>query len=168
MLDDLGLGAAIQWHVNDFQKRTGIRCGVRISLNSDGPDRERSTTLFRILQEALTNVLRHAEATKVTVCLTESADGFELQVSDNGRGITREEIVGRRSLGLLGMRERAGFWGGVVEIEGFPQSGSTLHVTIPREPAANSVMGKRGAESRTEEPGFSRRELGMQQTIDAA
>lgn len=134
ILDDLGLGAAIQWHVGDFQKRTGIRCDVHIGMNSYGPDRERSTALFRTLQEALTNVLRHAEATKVSVRLTETAGAYVLQVNDNGRGITRGEISGRRSLGLLGIRERAGFWGGIVEIEGFPRRGTTLQVTIPCEP----------------------------------
>jgi signal transduction histidine kinase len=140
MLDDLGLVAAIQWHVKDFQKRTGIRCDVRIGLSNDGPDRERSTAFFRILQEALTNVLRHAEATRVSVRLTETAEGFMLQVSDNGRGITRDEIKARRSLGLLGMRERAGYWGGTVQIEGFPQRGTMLQVTIPREQELRPVM----------------------------
>jgi PAS domain S-box-containing protein len=140
MLDDLGLAAAMQWHIRDFQKRTGIRCDVRIGLNDDGPDRERSTALFRILQETLTNVLRHAEATRVNVRLSETADEFILQVSDNGRGITRGEITDRRSLGLLGMRERTGYWGGVVEIKGFPRRGTTVNVTIPREPVSRPVL----------------------------
>jgi PAS domain S-box-containing protein len=154
MLDELGLASAIQWHVRDFQKRTNIRCDVRIGLKSEGPDRERSTTLFRILQEMLTNVLRHAEATRVTVRLTETAEGFVLLVSDNGRGITQKEITDRFSLGLLGMRERAEFWGGMVEIKGFSQRGTTLEVTIPREREPKPVLSlwRSGTESRSQEP----------------
>ncbi len=171
MLDDLGLAAAIQWHVGDFQKRTGIRCDIRIGLKGEGPDRERSTALFRILQETLTNVLRHAEATRVSVRLSENAEGFVLQVSDNGRGITREEIAGRRSLGLLGMRERAGFWGGSVEIEGFARRGTTVKVVIPREveqQPALSLWKASKAESRIQEPGAGSEKAELQKSTDAA
>ncbi len=166
MLDDLGLAAAIQWHCGEFQKRTGIRCDIRIGLKGDGPDRERSTALFRILQETLTNVLRHAEATRVSVRLSENAEGFTLQVSDNGRGITRGEINGQRSLGLLGMRERAGFLGGTVEIEGYAQRGTTVKVSLPREPEARPVLSLRKAASDSLEPGTGG--LKAERSTDAA
>ncbi len=134
MLDDLGLSAAIQWQVREFEKRTGIACEIRLSLDGEGPDRNRSTDLFRILQEALTNILRHAQATRVVVHLRETEDRFILQVSDNGQGITRQKIADGTSLGLLGIRERAANWGGKVEIRGLPQRGTSLKVSLPWRP----------------------------------
>ncbi|MBE0598418.1 MAG: PAS domain S-box protein [Desulfuromonadales bacterium] len=139
MLDDLGLAAAMQWQVRQFEKRTGIDCRLRIDLGSEEPDRDRSTALFRILQETLTNVMRHAQATRVSVQLTETDERYLLQVSDNGRGITREEIGDGHSLGLLGIRERAGFWGGKVEMRGMRQRGTTVRVGIPRLSASPSM-----------------------------
>src|SRR6266481_3895660 len=108
VLDHLGLSAALEWQANEFQNRTGIRCDVQANLREAMLDQNLSTTFFRIFQETLTNVIRHAGATHVTVTLKQSSGQITLQVSDNGRGITPTEISNPTSMGLLGMRERAG------------------------------------------------------------
>jgi len=141
ILDDLGLTAAIEWQTQEFQTRTGIRCEfvVKQGNGMDGmEDPEKRTALFRILQETLTNVARHAHATEVVVALQEDSTAYELCVKDNGRGITDAEIAGRKSLGLLGIRERARLLGGEVHIIGRPGSGIAISVRIPlqRLPAA--------------------------------
>jgi signal transduction histidine kinase len=131
ILDDLGLAAAIEWQAEEFQNRTGIECEI-----SPGPEelvlnRDQSTTLFRIFQETLTNVIRHARATKVEVRLKEQNDSIVLQVKDNGRGITEAEISNSKSFGLIGMRERVDFIGGEVKIAGSPGEGTRITVTLP-------------------------------------
>jgi len=133
MLDDLGLAAAIEWQAEEFQKRTGIESEV--SLGSEEPvlNRDQSTTLFRIFQETLTNVIRHARATKVEVRLEEQDGRIVLEVTDNGRGITQEEISDPKSFGLIGMRERVEFIDGEVTIVGSPGKGTRITVTLPLE-----------------------------------
>jgi signal transduction histidine kinase len=131
ILDDLGLAEAIEWQAQQFQARTGIAC--RCQLDQPGSqlgDRE-STAVFRIFQEALTNILRHAQATQVTVEMSAENGGFSLTVSDNGRGITEDEKLSRSSLGILGMQERAHLIGGRVDIDGEKEAGTRLHVCIP-------------------------------------
>ena len=129
MLDDLGLVPAIEWQARDFQERTGIQCEF-ISENIN-LDQERSTSIFRIFQEILTNVARHAKATRVNMRLKEDTDKIILEVEDNGRGVTEKEIHNPRSLGLLGMRERALLFGGEVNIRGRQGKGTTVTVCIP-------------------------------------
>ena len=131
LLDDLGLAAAIEWQAKDFQKRSGILCDL--TLPDDDPDlsRDQATAIFRIFQEILTNVARHAQATKVWVHLGEEQDGIVLEVEDNGVGISPTQLAERRSLGLLGMRERAGAFGGAVEIVGSKGQGTTVIVQMP-------------------------------------
>ncbi len=102
MLDDLGLTAAMEWQARDFQERTGIQC--KFVSDDINLDQECSTGLFRIFQEIMTNVARHAKATRVSIRLKEDTDKIILEVEDNGSGITEEEISNPRSLGLLGMR----------------------------------------------------------------
>jgi signal transduction histidine kinase len=131
VLDELGLVAAVEWCVEEFQKRTGIACSLHSNLGAAAPDRERSTALFRILQEALTNIMRHSGATRVEVRLEERKNGIRLEVADNGRGIPLERVSDSRSLGLLGMRERARSLGGEVSIRGAPDRGTTVEVTVP-------------------------------------
>ena len=131
VLDDLGLTAATEWQAQDFQDRTGIQCEFSSNLREIDLDRDRSTTVFRILQETLTNVARHASATRVNICLNEEAASLVLIVEDNGRGITEREISDPKSLGLLGMRERALVFGGEVEISGAPGKGTTVTLRIP-------------------------------------
>ena len=131
MLDDLGLIAAIEWHVQQFQSRTGIPCDCETTLDAADLDRERATAVFRICQEILTNVLRHAHATYVHVQIRREAGSFVLDVKDNGRGITEDEQLGGRSLGLLGMRERALLVGGDVAIRGSEGKGTNVVVRVP-------------------------------------
>ncbi len=111
LLDDFGLPEAIEWQAIEFEKRTGIQCDIDFGKNYLVLDKDRSTTLFRIFQETLTNVTRHAKADKINISLTESNGDVTLQIRDNGIGISKKQISNLRSLGLLGIRERALVWG---------------------------------------------------------
>ena len=133
MLDHLGLTAAIGWQAEEFQKRTGIHCHVRFAPEEIVLDPDLTTALFRIFQETLTNVSRHAEASRVNVNLRATDREIQLTVKDNGRGITREQMNKPNSFGLLGIRERAEYWRGEVTIKGKPGGGTTVSVTIPLE-----------------------------------
>ena len=130
-LDDLGLTAAIEWQARQFQERTGITVQCDCTLENFDLSREQSTAVFRIFQEALTNVLRHAQATRVNVQMMEEDRGFILTVSDNGRGIRDDQISGQRTLGLLGMRERAYLIEGTIDITGSNGKGTVVTVRIP-------------------------------------
>ncbi len=132
VLDDLGLVAAIEWQCRDFQRRTGIVCHCTVSHEDLRVDPEQATAVFRICQEALTNVTRHAQATEVHVCLEDQGVGLVLRVRDNGRGIPSDRLADARSFGLLGMRERAGLLGGDVQIETQEGNGTTIAVQLPR------------------------------------
>src|SRR5256885_8876344 len=132
VLDELGLRAAIEWEAREFAARTGIDCRLQLPDGQPGLDASRGTAVFRILQEALTNVARHAAATQVLVRLSFTPKALELTVQDNARGIRDGALHDPRSLGLLGMRERAGNFSGNVTIAGSPATGSTLTVTMPR------------------------------------
>ena len=131
VLDDLGLAAAIEWQARQFQTRTGIICHCEGSVENLDLDREQSTAIFRILQEALTNILRHAQATRVDIAIKEEASDIVLTVSDNGRGITADERSRLQSLGLLGMRERAYLVGGEIDIIGVDAQGTVVTVRVP-------------------------------------
>jgi len=131
ILDDLGLLEAIEWQTQQFQGRTGIQCHCDCALHSIPLGDQQSTAVFRIVQEALTNILRHAQATSVGVAMKEEDETFILTVTDNGRGITQSETVSRNSLGLLGMQERAHLIGGRVDIAGLKGTGTTLRVRVP-------------------------------------
>lgn len=131
VLDDLGLTAAIEWQVQEFQSRTQLRCSLTVRPEEILLDPDRSTTIFRIFQETLTNIVRHANADEVTILLEKNEDCLILEVKDNGRGITQSQITNSKSLGLLGIRERALLWGGTVQISGLPGKGTTITVQIP-------------------------------------
>jgi signal transduction histidine kinase len=133
MLDDLGLAASIEWQARDFEKRTGIKCSVRGSVPAENLSlpRAQSLAVFRIFQEALTNVARHANAQHIEVKLVATPEELTLQVHDDGRGIQTREIAGRNSLGLLGMRERAKGLGGTFDIHRAAEGGTTITVSIP-------------------------------------
>jgi PAS domain S-box-containing protein len=131
ILDDLGILAALEWQLNDFHKHTGIRCEWISSLEEIHLDEQETTALFRIFQETLTNIARHADATGVRVHLRKKANTCVLDVEDNGRGITKNNIDDKRSLGLLGMRERTLAFGGRIEVKGQPGRGTTVTVEIP-------------------------------------
>ncbi len=131
LLDDLGLVAAIEWQAEEFQNRTGIRCTLTVDPENITADDRRSTALFRIFQETLTNVARHAQATRVHVSLQEKDGDLELRVRDNGIGITKEQISNPASFGLIGIKERVHSWGGKVTISGRPGKGTTVVAKMP-------------------------------------
>ncbi len=134
MLDDLGLAASIEWLARDFEKRMGIVCAVSVSSPDLPLARAPSLALFRIFQETLTNVARHAGAQLIEVRLNVTPATVTLQVHDDGRGIQADEIAGLHSLGLLGMRERAQRLGGTFDIHGVPGDGTIVTVSIPLKP----------------------------------
>jgi PAS domain S-box-containing protein len=130
VLDDLGLIDALEWYIADFEKRTGITCIFkhRKGTNVDGIG---ATAAYRIVQEALTNVTRHAAATQVKVSLQPEKESLILAVVDNGRGFNLQEIGASECLGLAGMRERAGLLGGSLEIKSRPGQGTKVYFTLP-------------------------------------
>jgi PAS domain S-box-containing protein len=134
VLDQLGLLPAIEWQAGDFQAKTGITCTLNFYLRAVALPIERSTGVFRIFQEILTNVARHAGASHVDISVQEHKGHLLLSVIDNGRGITEEEVSGSKSLGLLGMRERALLLGGETKIERNPDRGTTVKLRIPMDP----------------------------------
>ena len=127
---DLGLAAAVEWQVQEFQARSGIQCRVRL-LTREVFAPDVSTGLFRIFQETLTNVARHAKATRVVVVLQKQRDRVVLQIRDNGRGFAQADPSLSKSLGLLGMRERAAILGGRVNVSSAPGKGTTVTAWIP-------------------------------------
>jgi two-component system sensor histidine kinase UhpB len=131
ILDDLGLIAAIEWQSHEFELRTGIQCSVHTDLTETMWPQDFSTVFFRIFQETLTNIIRHAQAKQVKVELAQEAGRLILTIHDNGRGITAAEAASSRSIGLVGMRERAALLGGEVEFLGLPGKGTTVSVRIP-------------------------------------
>ena len=131
LLDDLGLPAAIDWQAADFQKRSGIRCHTHIDCPTDLIDRDLATAVFRIFQEILTNIARHAKASQCRVRLGVNEKELSLDVTDNGVGITQWQVEAPRSFGMIGMRERANLWGGTVHVRNAKPSGTTVKVLIP-------------------------------------
>ena len=135
VLDDLGLPAALESQAQEFESRTGIRCSVTFPQEPLPLDADRSTAIFRIFQESLTNVARHAHATRVEAHLERAKDRIIFQVFDNGSGFDPAEAKQRKSLGLVGMQERALLLNGDLKIEGLPGAGTTLTLTIPLFPS---------------------------------
>jgi len=131
VLDDLGLAAAMEWQADEFQKRTGLRCRLTLPRYRLGLPSEHATCLFRIFQESLTNVARHARATEVRARLRVAGRRLVLCVCDNGVGMTREQAGGPGSLGLAGIRERALQCGGRVRVSGTPGQGTTVLMRMP-------------------------------------
>ncbi len=131
LLDDLGLSAALEWQAREFEQRAGVQCSIRSEPDDIILDQARSTALFRIFQETLTNVARHAGATRVNVVLRNFAGTVEMTVSDDGRGITLEQVSEGRSLGIVGMRERVRSLGGQLEITGRQGRGTVVRMSIP-------------------------------------
>jgi PAS domain S-box-containing protein len=131
VLDDLGLVAAIEWQAQQFQRRTGVKVHWETEVETVSVSRDAATAVFRIFQEVLTNVLRHSSALNVFVKLKQVDHKLQLEVIDDGRGITDAETKNTASLGLLGMKERALLVGGSVSITGICEKGTTVVVTIP-------------------------------------
>ncbi len=135
MLDDLGLVPAIEWQAQEFQKRTAIDCVINLDGEPMDLDSERSTAVFRVFQEALTNVARHARASRVTISLKKAAGKLELRVGDDGIGIPEEALSASDSLGLMGMRERLLPLGGELRISRGSEKGTKLFVSVPLKDA---------------------------------
>jgi signal transduction histidine kinase len=131
LLDDLGLPAAIEWQAEDFRKRFNVPCQIYIDRGTFAIDQELATAIFRIFQETLTNIARHAKASLCKVSLTENENELCLEVRDNGIGITQHQIDNPRSFGIIGMRERTHLWGGTVHVCNAKPSGTTVKVRIP-------------------------------------
>jgi PAS domain S-box-containing protein len=130
-LDHLGLAAAIRWEASAFRASSGVRCYVRSSRETTDLTAEQQIVVFRIFQEALTNVVRHARASAVHVTLAERQRLFELRIRDNGRGIKESDINHAGAIGLIGMRERAAIIGGTFAITGRPGKGTVIAVRVP-------------------------------------
>lgn len=133
VLDDLGLAAAIEWQANEFASRTGIDCVVSVPATDLALEGEQATEFFRIFQECLTNVMRHAEAKSLHVTLSEAGSELVLVVADDGKGFREAEIS--KSLGFLGMNERAQVCGGTLDISSSPGNGTTVTLRVPLHPA---------------------------------
>ena len=133
MLDELGLVESIEWQVEEFRKNTGVECSLSISKDFIGMshDINRSTTLYRIVQEALTNIARHANASKVKIVIKTSIDNIFLVIQDNGIGITAEQKNKKNSFGLTGLRERVLLLNGIIDFTGQVKGGTIVYVQIP-------------------------------------
>jgi signal transduction histidine kinase len=138
LLDDLGLLAAIEWQAEDYEKRTGLRCVVSLPPQDPAMRGDQALALFRIFQEGLTNVVRHAQATHAEIRLNVADGDVELAVQDNGRGFAPELIPTSQALGLLSMRERAAGFNGSVSILSAPGGGTTVRVRMPIAPTPPS------------------------------
>ncbi len=132
IFEDLGLAAALNWQLQEFESRTGIRCRRRGLRQDAGLAAEPALAVFRIFQEILTNVVRHANATILEVAVDTDRDWFTLRVCDNGKGFDPKLLSPSHSLGLLGVRERASMHGGTVEWSGRRNGGTTVMVRLPR------------------------------------
>jgi signal transduction histidine kinase len=130
MLDDLGLVAAIEWYCEEFEERTGISC--ELMLEEPNTKDAYCLALFRVLQEGLTNVIRHSEATSTVITLTNAENHILLKISDNGVGMSEDRISSARSFGMLSMRQRVQQCGGSINISSLPSEGTTIVVSIPK------------------------------------
>jgi signal transduction histidine kinase len=131
VLDDLGLLAAIEWQAQEFEKRAGVPCFIESNLGEERLERNLTTAVFRIFQEALTNVARHAQAGRVDISLSRDTACLRLEVRDDGTGISAEAARDGASLGLLGMRERARRLGGTAAIAPAAGQGTAVVIELP-------------------------------------
>jgi PAS domain S-box-containing protein len=134
ILDDLGLVATVEWQAKEFTARNGIACQVSVPPGELHLDGDRATAVFRIFQECLTNVARHAEAQSVRASMDMQDETLVLVVEDDGKGFCESEVGG--SLGVLGMQERAAAWGGSVRVSSSPGKGTTVTVRVPLHDAS--------------------------------
>lgn len=133
ILDDLGLVAAIEWQSREFQRRTGIPCVMSTNIENINLDADYSIAVFRIFQETLTNIIRHAESKNVKVNLKKLKQELILRIEDNGKGIQAVKKYREHSLGILGMRERARLIGGELLVHDGLESGTVVELTAPLE-----------------------------------
>ncbi|MBZ0167387.1 MAG: response regulator, partial [Candidatus Omnitrophica bacterium] len=133
ILDDLGLVAALEWLSEDFENRSEISCQIQVEFDDQDLEDKYATTIFRVYQETLTNILRHANASQIRVQLTTSGQEIRFEVRDNGTGIAPEALTRADAFGLIGMRERVGAVNGELAITGAPNQGTTVTVRLPLE-----------------------------------
>jgi len=138
MLDDLGLAAAIENHVGKFSEQTGISCDLSMNPAEFELEDQAATTMFRIVQESLTNVARHSGASRVNIDMRELGDQILLIVQDNGRGLPARQDSGRKTYGLLGMRERVKMLGGTLDIFNEVGAGVRIEACIPKNTTAQA------------------------------
>jgi len=131
LLDDFGFVEAIEWLISDFRERTAIRCRFRSNLKHMSIDPKAGTTIFRIIQETLTNIMRHSGASSVHIDMKKTPTHLNIEVKDNGVGINENDMKASRSLGILGMRERVSILNGTIKIEGAPGKGTKIRISIP-------------------------------------
>lgn len=140
ILDDFGLVAALEWQAGDFERKTGIECSFTSSIDGVDIEPEAGAAVFRIAQEAFTNVARHADATKVEVTVSGANDELFLNIKDNGRGIDLDRLQKKRTLGLIGMRERARLIGATLRIRPRAIEGTTVELSVPgAQPSRSEV-----------------------------
>jgi PAS domain S-box-containing protein len=140
VLDNLDLKGAIEWLAKETQTHSGITCNLRVNIDDIQMDSERSGSVFRILQEALTNVVRHAKTKKVDIFAQKRSGNLFLELRDYGRGINDEELSKQMSLGILGMKERALFLGGELTIRGINGEGTTVTLSVPIQRSSQSEV----------------------------
>lgn len=133
LLDDLGLAAAIEWQAREFEERTGIKASIHIPEPEIAVDNPRSTAIFRIFQEALTNIARHSQATELKVSLIEGQNTIYLTVIDNGIGIDKSDLEDKSAFGLMGIKERISFFNGSARISGKQGEGTSIEVSLPKQ-----------------------------------
>ena len=131
LIDKVDLQAAIEWHVKEFQKLTGIKCTLAFNDDLKKLDKEHEIAVFRILQEILVNVMRHADASKVKVHFKESDNQLLIGVKDNGNGINEEQLNNEMSFGIIGIKERVSMLGGSLMIKGIQNKGTSISIRIP-------------------------------------
>ncbi|MCL4267158.1 MAG: GAF domain-containing protein [Anaerolineae bacterium] len=139
LLDDLGLIAALEWQAHYFSKRAGVPCTLDVPATPVDLGLEANIAIFRIFQEALTNITRHADATQVKVTVRQSPRQFTLIVKDNGQGIKKSQLNSTKSLGLIGIQERARALGGTATVKSRPGQGTTITLQLPSAPTANDL-----------------------------
>ncbi|MDH3459366.1 MAG: PAS domain-containing protein [Gemmatimonadota bacterium] len=135
VLDHFGLAEAIRWQLTEFEQTTGVAVEAHGVQSVPAMSDTRTTAVFRILQEALTNVARHAQAREVTVSLEAEGEVLKMAIRDDGRGFVQEEVENKHSFGVLGMQERAHSLGGLVRLEGVPGRGAVVTLRMPLGPA---------------------------------
>jgi signal transduction histidine kinase len=131
LLDEAGLAAAIEWQAKDFQMRSGIRCRFKLPAESPRLGAEKSTVLFRVVQEVLTNVARHSRATRVDIAMNVDEQAVTLDIRDNGIGLGEHDAANPKSLGILGMRERVALMSGQIEFSGVAGKGTRVVCGVP-------------------------------------
>jgi PAS domain S-box-containing protein len=135
MLDDLGIAAAAEWLVENFTARSGVHCNLSLDISEEDIPRDHATALFRILQESLTNIARHARATAVDVAIFRGEHALGLEVRDNGQGFSGAIGGAPQTFGILGIKERALALGGQLTIDSSAGRGTRIEVCLPLEPA---------------------------------